>query len=144
MTRVDFYILSSESHERRLEFACQLAEKALAQTRRVLIAVEDENQAQQLSDLLWCHKPESFLPHGRIGEESNQGGQALDISARDECLDHHDVLISIRRDIPAYFSRFQRFAEIVVQEPQILANTRNHWNFFKERGYPVNHHPLRG
>jgi len=145
MTGIDFYVLPSDSLQRRLEFACQLTEKAVNSGHRVLLAVDDRNTAAELDQLLWTLKPESFLPH-RIIEATSTANPAfgIEITCDDISLDHHDVLIAMCAEIPVFFSRFQRYAEVVVQQPHILAQSREHWSFFQHRGYPLQHRKLSG
>jgi len=38
---------------------------------------------------------------------------------------------------PAFFSRFERVAEVVTQEPDHLEALRAAWRFYKDRGYPL-------
>ena len=57
--------------------------------------------------------------------------------------DHQDVLINLCEEIPDFFSRFERCMEIVIQQPVVLENTRKHFAFYRERGYPLNTHDLR-
>ena len=145
MTGIDFYVLPSDSLHRRLEFACQLTEKAVNSGHQVLLAVDDLSTAEQLDQLLWTVKPESFLPH-RIIDTTPQTDTRLkiEITHGDTCLDHHDVLIAMCAEIPVFFSRFQRYAEVVVQKADILAQSREHWSFFQHRGYPLQHRKLGG
>lgn len=145
MTEIDFYILPATDEARRLEFACRLAEKAVGKGHRVLIATASESDAEQLDSLLWHFSPESFLPHRRLTAQSQVDAHCpVDITGGDNYLDHHDVLINLNREIPSCFSRFERYAEVVIQREDILANSREHWSFFQHRGYPVQSRRLGG
>lgn len=123
----------------RWHCACRLSEKALKQGHHVVIALEDETEATAISEHLWCFRPESFLPHQLQSEQ----GDAPILCVWDEDRDHyHQLLINLRHDIPEWFSRFQRVAEIVVQEPRCLASTRAHYQFYRNRGYPLKSHQI--
>ena len=64
-------------------------------------------------------------------------------SAGDRSPDtHNDLLINLQLEIPAFFSRFQRVAEVVTQDPESLAALRRSWTFYKERGYQLEKHDL--
>lgn len=172
MTQIDFYVLTQTTAIARLHYACRLAEKAMNQGHHIAIALDDEAQAQTLSDYLWSFKPESFLPH------SLQGGEPQNIEHQDrdnqkEALQHtstatnnkeapacvktqtpialiwnednehyHDILINLSQKIPEGFSRYQRAFEIVVQEEDCLKTTRSHFQFYRERGYPLKSHTV--
>jgi DNA polymerase-3 subunit chi len=65
--QVDFYHLAAHPLERVLP---RIAERVLASGGRLLIVAGDEALAAGLDQSLWSYAPESFLPHGRAGGES--------------------------------------------------------------------------
>lgn len=140
MTQIDFYILPAPAVEQRLVFACRLAQKAFQSGSRVYIAVNDATAAAELDVQLWGFRPESFLPHDVEG--GNPLHAPITVGFGADCGDHHDLLINLKDTIPDYFSRFQRLAEVVCQEEQVLASTRQHYGFYRHRGYPINSHKL--
>lgn len=141
MTRIDFYILKEDSTDARLLFVCRLVDKAVRQGNRVLINVTDWSTADLLDNLLWSFRPESFIPHALSNTEEATEVPVV-ISAGVDQADHHDLLINLTADVPVFFSRFQRLAEVVVQADAVLEATRQHYSFFKERGYPIDTHKL--
>lgn len=141
MTRIDFYVLADSSVESRMEFACRLTQKAQQMGSRVYIAVDDKQQAQQLDQLLWSFRPESFVPHDCEGESALH--TPVLVGFGEDCSDHHDLLINLKSNIPDYFSRFERLVEIVCQQEQVLTQTREHFTFYRERGYPIQSHDMR-
>lgn len=137
MTQIDFHILQEASVEARWLYVCRFIEKVERLGHRILVVVDTLEEAQELDDLLWSFKPESFIAHQLIGgdEEAN-----VEITYTANAGEHHDVLINLSSQIPECFSRFTRAAEIVIQEPKILENTREHYKFYKQRGYPITQH----
>ncbi|MFT7490815.1 MAG: DNA polymerase-3 subunit chi [Pseudohongiellaceae bacterium] len=160
MTQIDFYVLTQTTAIARLHYACRLTEKAVNQGCHIAIALDDELQAQTLSDYLWSFKPESFLPHTlqndeayikaleaattvtekSLGEAKRPTPIALIWSEDNE--HYHDILINLSQKIPEGFSRYRRAFEIVVQEDDCLRITRSHFQFYRERGYPLKSHAL--
>lgn len=140
MTRVDFYILPESAAEARLRFACRLAAKASRMGNRVLIASASADEGQQLSQLLWSLQPESFVAHDLPADKA-QASPIL-VSWDGDWADHHDLLINLTATIPPNFSRFHRLAEIICQQPDLLALKREHFGFYRERGYPIQSHPI--
>jgi len=139
MTRVGFYVVQAAQQNQRLQVAARLADKAFARGHRIFINAADKSQAGALSELLWSFRPASFLPHGLCGEEHAETiaigwGQGPDT--------HNDLLINLQLEIPAFFSRFQRVAEVVTQDPESLEALRRSWTFYKERGYQLEKHDL--
>jgi len=137
MTRITFYLLRSPEPDERLRIAMRLTEKAFQQGNRVYINSADENQARTLDEELWRFRPASFLPHGLQGT-----ADAIAIGWGQEPGDHSDVLINLQLDIPAFFSRFQRVAEVVTQDEASLAALRSSWRFYRSRGYQLEKHDL--
>lgn len=142
MTEVDFYVLDADSQTARWNFACRLAEKAVRQGNKVMIATGNEAESRELDQLLWSFRPESFVPHVILGDDDADSVPVI-ISHDGDDVQHHDVLVNIRAGLPQQFSRFKRLAEIVVQDETILRATRNNYAFYKERGYPIKTHKLK-
>ena len=99
----------------------------------------DEEQARQLDELLWTHRPASFLPHGLHNDELSD---TIAIGWGQEPEGHNDLLINLQLEIPGFFSRFRRVAEVVTQDPSSLDALRRSWRFYKERGYQLEKHDL--
>lgn len=72
--QVDFYHLTFAPVERVLP---RIAERVLADGGRLLIVSADEALAQQLDEHLWNYRPDSFLPHGRVGKGGEEGQPIL-------------------------------------------------------------------
>ena len=137
MTQIDFHILQDASVEARWLYVCRFIEKVERLGHSILVVVDTQEEAQELDDLLWSFKPESFIAHQIIGGDEEA---KVEITYTANAGEHHDVLINLSSQIPEYFSRFARAAEIVIQEPKILENTREHYKFYKQRGYPITQH----
>ena len=139
MTLVGFYVVQSAAPGERLQVAARLADKAFQRGHRIFINAVDEAQATTLDELLWAHRPASFLPHGLHGQAHSD---AIAIGWGQEPDNHNDLLINLQLDIPPFFSRFARVAEVVTQEPESLAALRESWKFYKSRGYQLEKHDL--
>ncbi|TLM79684.1 DNA polymerase III subunit chi [Microbulbifer harenosus] len=139
MTRIDFYVLASENPGEIQTFACRLAEKAFRSGLHVLIAVDNAEQAQELDDLLWTYREDSFLPHAQQNKDQQA---AIEINSGEDPGHHHGLLINLSSDIPAWFSRFERLAEIVCQHPESLTRSRTRYSHFRDRGYPLQSHNI--
>ncbi|MDE0929346.1 MAG: DNA polymerase III subunit chi [Halioglobus sp.] len=139
MTLVGFYVVQTSDPSQRLRVAARLADKAFQRGHRIFINATDEAQATELNELLWSFRPASFLPHGLHGQEDSE---TIAIGWGQEPNNHNDLLINLQLEIPSFFSRFARVAEVVTQEPDSLAALRKSWTFYKERGYQLEKHDL--
>lgn len=142
MTRVDFYILKAESASERERFACRLAEKAFDQGHRVYIHAADEGAVARLDQLLWTFRPDSFLPHERIDAPDADVDTPIHIGTGDEPGPHDDVLINLADEVPLFFSRFHRLAEVIAGDEAHRAAGRERYRFYRDRGYPLEAHNL--
>ena len=142
MTRVDFYVLKESRPNARLGFACRLVEKIYKKGHNILIHVDDLKQAGLIDELLWTWRQGSFVPHELL--ESGQSPAAPVLISHDPELepDQNQVLINLAEQVPLFFSRFERVAEIVDQDEQTRQSARQRYRFYKERGYPLHSHDL--
>ena len=139
MTRVGFYVVQAAGGDQRLQVAARLADKAFRQGHRIFINAASESQARRLDELLWSFRPASFLPHALQGEEHSE---RVAIGWGQDPGDHNDLLINLQLEIPAFFSRFQRVAEVVTQDEGSLNALRESWQFYRDRGYQLEKHDL--
>jgi DNA polymerase-3 subunit chi len=137
--QVDFYVLASADPAQRDLFACRLTEKAFRLGHRVHLHVADEQAARALDDLLWDFSPTGFVPHALAGD-------ATDVAVRigwQEAGATGDLLINLDLTVPAFFDRFARVAEIVVQEERIHRASRAHFRHYRDHGLEPTTHDLR-
>lgn len=143
MTRIDFYILPQQEVQERLFYACRLTEKAWRQGHDIYIHVPNLEAARKVDSFLWdAPLAESFLPHSILGEGSGRQ-ERIAIGFDDDPGSHHDLMINLAVDIPEFFSRFERVAEIVCQHTPILEASRKNWQFYQQRGYPLKSHNIQ-
>lgn len=137
MTRVDFYQIDSE--EAPLAFTCRLIEKIYRLGHEVHVHVADETAARNLDDLLWTYRKDRFVPHTL---KSSGETAPVVIGHDNEALDHHQVLVNLSGQVPEFFSRYERVAEVVPLDKVSRTAARNNYRFYQERGYPLNYHQM--
>lgn len=141
MTRVDFYILQGDDARTRPQFACRLAEKAWQLGHRIYIHTESAAQTGLLDELLWTWRQDSFLPHGILGEAGEPAPPIL-LGHAGEPDTHTDVLINLAPEVPLFFGRFERVAELVDDQEQRKQQGRARYGFYRDRGYELQTHRL--
>ncbi len=140
MTRIDFYILPDVDLEARWRFAARLTHRVWNQGHQLLWLAPNPDTAQSLDDFLWQYPHNAFIPHGCVGSDAAAGAPVV-IGAED-VPDHDDVLINLGDTLPAFFARFERVAEIVIQDPAVRDPSRERFKHYRERGYPLFHHDM--
>ncbi|WP_027966000.1 DNA polymerase III subunit chi [Halomonas halocynthiae] len=146
MTRIDFYILPDTTLDARLDFACKLAETIVNKGYRLHIHAQDDAMASAIDDHLWVFRPDAYLPHALLGSEQADN-VAITIGHQAPPVTDHSAplaMLNLHSDIPEWFSRFERVAEIINQHQDVLTTKRKCWQVYKERGYPVTAHQLGG
>jgi DNA polymerase-3 subunit chi len=145
MTRIDFYILPDTTLEARLDFACRLAETIQGKGYRLHLHAEDAAMARDLDDRLWTFRPDAYVPHALLNSEM---ADSVPVTIGWEGPPPSEIaiqaMLNLHRGIPEWFSRFERVAEIINQHQEVLTAKRECWQTYKDRGYPVKTHQLRG
>lgn len=140
--RVDFYILQGEL--RREITACRLCEKAYQQGHKVFIHADSARQAQELDTLLWTFREGSFLPH-RVVNQARQDSVPPPILIGWNGMgepEGYPVLLNLAINVPSFYGKFERIAEIVNQNEEVKAAGRQRFAFYREQGCNLHHHDL--
>jgi len=144
MTEIDFYILDASAPNAGLLFACRLAEKAVDLGRHVLIRPPSRADARRLDEMLWTYSQGSFLPHKLV---SDAGPEPVEPVLIDDGPgprgDHWDLLINLGADVPDYFSRYTRLAEVVDGDEGRRAQGRERYRYYRDRGYSLKSSKIR-
>ena len=139
MTKVDFYTGSTD----KLRTACQLSHKAMQNGVRVILSSPDASTNEALDKLLWYYPATAFVPHCHVdAEEAAQMPVVLNHGS--EKFPHHDLLISLHDECPAFFSRFERVIEIIGSDAEDSRSGRLRFKFYRDRGYELRHFDLSG
>lgn len=139
MTLIDFYILGQNSSSNRYNFACRLVEKIYKQGRRVFIHTASPDELRHMDRLLWTFRDGSFIPHGPR-EKANPTTPVIIGCDQDMVGEETDVLVNLAAEVPGFFSRFERVAEIIDQDAQHRASGRERFRYYRDRGYELTTH----
>ena len=142
MPQVDFYVLSTHTPESRLAFAAKLCEKALHANLQVRVLTQNDEISNALSQALWAGRPESFIPHLIAGAATP--APIVITHQPEHCLPAPDqsLLINLSNDLPEAHTNYARVAEIVIQIPQVLEQTRGRYAHYKQSSHPINTHKI--
>lgn len=138
---ITFYVLADTDPGKRLQTACRIIDKAFQQKHSIYVHARDQAEAEQLDELLWTFRAESFIPHHLVGDGPTPpppvriGWQQIPGEAR-------DVLINLHAAAPDNPGRFRRIVEIVGGDEPMREAARSHWRQYKQQGYPVVSHNL--
>lgn len=139
MTTIDFYFNAAD----RLQVACRLAGKALAQDKRVVIYAPQPELAHRIDRLLWTWPAIAFVPHCLAHDPLAEETPVL-IAAEAGAAPARDVLLNLGEDCPEFFERYDRLLEIVSQDDADRKTGRARYAWYRERGYGIRNHDLAG
>jgi DNA polymerase-3 subunit chi len=137
MTRIDFYILDGASTQDRFLLSCRIVEKAWKENHRVMIHAGSEQEAHHLDQLLWTFRDQSFVPHALLPIADTSTTPVI-IGWNEDAGEESDILLNLSNEVPACFSRFERVIEPVDNDPERREACRQHYRYYRDRGYPLN------
>jgi len=137
MTSIDFYFNADD----RLQVACRLAGKALAQKKRLLVYAPDSDLAQRIDRMLWTWPAIGFVPHCAAGDALAAETPVL-IAGDGEAPEGVELLLNLGAESPPHFARFERLLEIVPTDEAERIAGRARFKFYRDRGYAIESHDL--
>jgi DNA polymerase-3 subunit chi len=137
MTQIDFYF----HVEDKLKTACTLSAKAYARGLRVLAYCNDHDAGRKFSRLLWSAPATGFVPHCTADDKLAAITPVI-VDCDGANPAHDDVLLNLRHELPAFFSRFQRLIEIVSIDEEDRRLARERFKYYRDRGYDIRSHDL--
>jgi len=108
----------------------------------VYIHTESPPQTKLLDDLLWTFQQNSFIPHA-ILSDAGETPPPVQLGHDAEPDASHQVLINLAPEVPLFFSRFERVAELVNSDATLRRQGRSRYSFYKQRGYPLRTHEIK-
>jgi DNA polymerase-3 subunit chi len=112
--------------------------------QRVFINCGSEMEAKRLDELLWTFSQGSFVPH-KVFEDFSDATVLEPVligCGREPGGEQWDLMINLADDVPDFFSRYERVAELVDGEQQRRERGRERYRFYRDRGYELNTHKL--
>jgi DNA polymerase-3 subunit chi len=144
VTEVDFYVAGGDSDDARLKVACRLCDQAMQRSEHVFVNATSEPEAGTLDELLWTLIQGSFIPHKVVrGAPETAPSEPVLIGVQQQPLGKRwDLLINLAPEVPEFFSRYQRVAEIVDGHTARREQSRERYRFYRDRGYKLNTHQV--
>jgi DNA polymerase-3 subunit chi len=144
VTQVDFYILDSDSDDARLRLACKIVDKATQLDNHVFIHSSSDDEARQIDELLWTFSQGSFIPHRIVRETLTEAPLEPVLIGVNQppAPGRWDVLINLAPEVPEFFSRYERVAEVVDGNATRRERSRERYRFYRDRGYKLNTHQV--
>jgi DNA polymerase-3 subunit chi len=124
MAEVLFYQLETRSLEAVLP---QLLEKTLERGWRAVVEVGSTERAEALDSHLWTYREESFLPHGKAGDEMD-AHQPILLTTGDGNANGATVRFFVDRAVPRETQGYERIVYMFSgHDPDAVSEAREAW-----------------
>jgi DNA polymerase III subunit chi len=137
VTTIDFYFNAPD----RLQVACRLAGKAIAEGKRMLVYAPDAEVAARVDKLMWTSSATGFVPHCPL-EDPLAPDTPILIGRTDELPPNCTLLLNLSAECPPHFASFERLFEVVGPEEADKEAGRDRYKLYRGRGYAIANHDL--
>ena len=137
MPRLDFYQISESSLEKVL---LGLLTKTIQTSERAVVVMESSERIDVLSSQLWTHQPDSWLPHGVLGEDEPRS-HPIWLTNKIENPNNSNFLFLTDASMPDTLGDFSRcFNVFDGNVPVLKTNIKEHWLKFATDGHDFNYY----
>lgn len=137
--KIDFYIFKNKPLLEALHQLCILIENLYQQQQLIFILTDDNKMAENINQLLWTYKEDTFLPH-HIYEQNEDDIPPILIGNEKTPLSHKEILINLANNAPVCYQEFKRVIEVVL--PSYEEQARARFRFYKSKGCEMITHAL--
>ncbi|MBR7800168.1 DNA polymerase III subunit chi [Undibacterium fentianense] len=136
-TRVDFHTQVND----KIHYSCRLIRKARAANCRIIVLIDNQEQAKILDQALWSLSDADFLPHLMLNDPLARHTPILIATEinQDQELPHRDLLLNLSHQVPVNFAEFNRVIEVVAKEERDAAEARLRFRQYQQFGVKPSH-----
>jgi len=141
MPNITFYAFSESNTPQALLFACRLIEKCYANHQKIYIHTTSQEEAERVDTLLWTYREDNFIPHNFYGS-NEEPMPPIQIGHGQTPDNHHDTLVNLTQEIPAFYKQFQHVIEIVLPEPAQQQYGRERYRRYRDQAHEIATHRI--
>lgn len=141
MKQATFFLLDApdasgelSSHE---ALACLVAAERYRMGKRVLLACEDQKQAERLDEALWQRDPSHFVPHNLAGEGPRFGAPVELCWPGKRGNAPRDLLISLMPEFADFATAFHEVVDFVPYEDSLKQLARERYKAYRSVGFSL-------
>ncbi|WP_114192619.1 DNA polymerase III subunit chi [Edaphovirga cremea] len=139
MKNATFYLLDNDRQSDGLSaleaLTCQVAAERWRAGKRVLIACENQEQAQRLDEALWQREPNEFVPHNLAGEGPKFGAPVELCWPERRGNAPRDLLISLLPQFADFATAFHEVVDFVPYEDSLKQLARERYKAYRSVGF---------
>ena len=131
MAEILFYHLTESTLEKALP---GLVEKSIERDWRVVIQTGKSEEVQELDELLWVYRDDSFLPHGSV-KDGHEADQPIWITDQQDNPNQAHIRFLVGGSAIENASEYNRVVYMFDGHNNAsLENARASWKFHKDQG----------
>ncbi len=141
MAEASFYILPTSSLSERFIFACKLIEKAYRCGQFCYVYTDSLQQSQQLDNLLWTFRENSFIPH-QIYQQLPEIEQTVLIGTQPAPDKWQKLIFNLSSKYPDNLTNTERVLEILDNNEDLKQAGRQRFRLYKQDGFDISTHKI--
>ncbi|WP_294966455.1 DNA polymerase III subunit chi [uncultured Gilliamella sp.] len=148
MKKVIFYLIENPNeasdsgvlfHE---QLACEQITQAWQAKQRILVACQNQTQAERIDEYLWQLNTDLFVPHNLVGE-GMKGGSPVEICwPQKHSSGNRQLLINLQEQFPEFANVYRDIIDFVPANEQLKALARARYKSYKEAGFMLKTIPI--
>ena len=133
MTQIEFHFNATD----KLAYVTRFLRKGTSQGTRIFVVAEDAD-LKRLDEALWALSPHDFVSHC-VGLDEPIAAQYSSVILSTEVVPVPGVQVGVHlgAEVPADFSRFDRWIEVVSDDPGDRSQARVRWKQYTAMGYAL-------
>ncbi len=139
MKSATFYLLEQPPPQADLQahewLACQFAADQWRAGKRVLIACENQLQAEKLDEALWQREPHQFVPHNLAGEGPRYGAPVELCWPQKRGNAPRDILINLLPQFADFATAFHEVIDFVPIDENLKQLARERYKSYRSVGF---------
>lgn len=140
--RVDFYLLGEPTAQAAQRTVGRLIETIWSKGNQVYLYTASPGETQVWDRVLWSYRQEGFLPHAPYRSGPAPAGERVLVGDSVPPEDWGGVLVNLVGEVPAFYNRFSRVAELVTASPEVRNAGRERYRYYREQGHELHLHEL--
>ncbi len=143
MPDISFYILTSESQQERIQFACKLIEKAYRSGQFSFVLTDSDTYSKRMDDALWTFRAGSFVPHEvLIEQQPPQLQQTVLIGHQNIPAAWQALVLNLSSQMPPSFQNSARILEILDNSEACKLPGRERYKHYQQAGFNITTHNM--
>lgn len=148
MKKVIFYLLENQTEASEIgilfyeKLACQKIVEAWQAKQRVLVACQDQVQAERIDEYLWQLDTDNFVPHNLVGE-GMKGGSPVEICwPQKRSSGNRQLLINLQEQFPEFSGVYRDIIDFVPVDERLKTLARMRYKSYKDAGFNLKTIPV--